>query len=314
VKVAKSITIFQRTPNWVIPRQDAPVTPFWRGVYKYLPPIRWRRRAAMMDFRESFYDAVIDGSHPFADELRRQSKEMMQTQLADRPDLWEKLTPKYNPGCKRVIISDDYYPTLALPNVALETRPIHRIGSNSVSVVGEDGKPDVVEADYDLLVCATGFQTTEFMHPIQLTGRNGRKLSDVWHKGAQAYNGTCVEDMVSIQSPPNTNPPTTTSLTSHPAQLRHALRPQHKPRPQLVSVSTLPPKTKRLTESHQHNPHDRSPIPVHQRPHQPRATRPAPKQNPLPLTQTLQSRRLQRARARSPAEILFQRPELQFVV
>jgi cation diffusion facilitator CzcD-associated flavoprotein CzcO len=206
VKVAKSITIFQRTPNWVIPRQDAPVTPFWRGVYKYLPPIRWRRRAAMMDFRESFYDAVIDGSHPFADELRRQSKEMMQTQLADRPDLWEKLTPKYNPGCKRVIISDDYYPTLALPNVALETRPIHRIGSNSVSVVGEDGKPDVVEADYDLLVCATGFQTTEFMHPIQLTGRNGRKLSDVWHKGAQAYNGTCVEDMVSTQTPPNTNP------------------------------------------------------------------------------------------------------------
>jgi cation diffusion facilitator CzcD-associated flavoprotein CzcO len=157
----------------------------------------------MMDFRESFYDAVIDGSHPFAEELRRQSKEMMETQLADRPDLWDKLTPKYNPGCKRVIISDDYYPTLALPNVALETRPIHRIGSNSVSVIGEDGQPDVVEADYDLLVCATGFQTTEFMHPIQLTGRNGRKLSDVWHKGAQAYNGTCVEDMVSsnIQNP-----------------------------------------------------------------------------------------------------------------
>ena len=157
----------------------------------------------MMDFRESFYDAVIDGQHPFAEELRRQSKEMMETQLADRPELWDKLTPKYNPGCKRVIISDDYYPTLALPNVALETRPIHRIGSNSVSVIGEDGQPDVVEADYDLLVCATGFQTTEFMHPIQLTGRNGRKLSDVWHKGAQAYNGTCVEDMVSsnIQNP-----------------------------------------------------------------------------------------------------------------
>jgi len=149
----------------------------------------------MMDFRESFYDAVIDGDHPFADELRRQSKELMQTQLPDRPDMWEKLTPKYNPGCKRVIISDDYYPTLALPNVALETRPIHRIGSNSVSVIGEDGQPDVVEADYDLLVCATGFKTTEFLHPIELTGRNGRKLSEVWHKGAQAYNGTCVEDM-----------------------------------------------------------------------------------------------------------------------
>ena len=150
----------------------------------------------MMDYRESFYNAVIDGQHPFAEELRQQSKTMMQAQLADRPDLWEKLTPKYNPGCKRVIISDDYYPTLALPHVALETRPIHRIGSSSVSVIGDDGQPDVVEADYDLLVCATGFQTTEFLHPIELTGKNGRKLSDVWHKGAQAYNGTCVEDMV----------------------------------------------------------------------------------------------------------------------
>jgi cation diffusion facilitator CzcD-associated flavoprotein CzcO len=154
----------------------------------------------MMEIRESFHDAVINGQHPFAEELRRQSKAMMETQLADHPDLWEKLTPKYNSGCKRVIISDDYYPTLALPNVALETRPIHRIGSNSVIVIGEDGQSDVVEADYDLLVCATGFQTTEFLHPIQLTGKNGRQLSDVWHKGAQAYNGTCVEDMVSIDT------------------------------------------------------------------------------------------------------------------
>lgn len=140
----------------------------------------------------------------------------METQLADRPELWDKLTPKYNPGCKRVIISDDYYPTLALPNVALETRPIHRIGSNSISVIGEDGQPDVVEADYDLLVCATGFQTTEFMHPIQLTGRNGRQLSDVWHKGAQAYNGTCVEDMVdsNIHTPTPSKDNELTPLTS----------------------------------------------------------------------------------------------------
>lgn len=161
----------------------------------------------MMDFRESFYDAVIDGSSDFAEEIRQQSSNMMRSQLADRPDLWKKLTPKYNPGCKRVIISDDYYPTLALPNVSLETRPIHRIGSTSISVVDENGQPDVVEADYDLLVCATGFKTTEFLHPVELIGRNGRKLSDVWHQGAQAYNGTCVEDMPNFGMlyGPNTN-------------------------------------------------------------------------------------------------------------
>ena len=87
VKGANSLTIFQRTPNWVIPRQDTPVASFWRGVYRYIPPIRWRLRAAMMDFRESFYDAVINGQHPLAEELRSQSKEMVETQLADRPEL-----------------------------------------------------------------------------------------------------------------------------------------------------------------------------------------------------------------------------------
>ena len=161
----------------------------------------------MMDFRESFYAAVTDGQSAFANEIRRQSTEMMHAQLPNRPDLWEKLTPKYNPGCKRVIVSDDYFPTLARPNVALETRPIHRIGSSSVSVLDENGQPDVVEADYDLLVCATGFRTTQFMHPIELKGKRGRQLSEVWHKGAQAFNGTCVEDMPNFGMlyGPNTN-------------------------------------------------------------------------------------------------------------
>lgn len=178
-----------------------------RSVYKYVPPIRQRKRAVMMDFRESFYAAVTDGSSPFAEEIRRQSLEMMHSQLPDQPKLWEKLTPKYNPGCKRVIISDDYYPTLALPNVTLETRPISRITSKGVSVVGASGEPETIEEDYDLLVCATGFKTTQFMHPIQLTGKNGTKLSDVWHKGAQAYYGTCVEAMPNFGMlyGPNTN-------------------------------------------------------------------------------------------------------------
>lgn len=206
-KVAKHITIFQRTPNWVIPRGDTDVSPFMRSVYKYLPPIRWRKRAGQMDFREAFYDAVIDGNSSLAEEIRNQSTTMMRAQLPDRPDMWEKLTPKYNPGCKRVIITDDYFPTLAKPHVSLETRPIHSIGPSSVSVVGDSGEPEVVESDYDLLVCATGFKTVEFMHPIELTGRNGRTLSDVWRNGAQAYNGTCVEDMPNFGMlyGPNTN-------------------------------------------------------------------------------------------------------------
>ncbi|OQO13729.1 hypothetical protein B0A48_01959 [Cryoendolithus antarcticus] len=207
VKVAKSITVFQRTPNWVIPRGDAPVSSLWRNMYKFVPPIRWRKRAAQMDFREAFYDAVIDGQSALAGEIRRQSTAMMQAQLPGREDLWEVLTPKYNPGCKRVIISDDYFPTIANPKVSLETRPIVKITASGVTVKDKNGEAADVGTEFDLLVCATGFQTTEFLHPIELTGKNGRTLSDVWKTGAQAYYGVTVEAMpnCAMLYGPNTN-------------------------------------------------------------------------------------------------------------
>ena len=88
-KVAEKLTVHQRTPNWVIPRADAPI-PVWRRVlFKYVPPIRWRYRAEMMDFRESLYDAVTGKNTPFADLLVNMSKDMMKAQLPDRPDLYE---------------------------------------------------------------------------------------------------------------------------------------------------------------------------------------------------------------------------------
>ena len=128
-------------------------------------------------------------------------------QLPNQPEMWEKLTPKYNLGCKRIIISDDYFPALNQDNVSLETRPIHSVEGHSVKVVGDNGEPTVVEDDYDLLVCATGFKTVEFMHPIQLYGKDGHALRDLWKDGAQAFYGICVEDMPNFGMlyGPNTN-------------------------------------------------------------------------------------------------------------
>ncbi|KAK4985050.1 hypothetical protein LTR66_000197 [Elasticomyces elasticus] len=207
-KVAKHVTVHQRTPNWVIPRFDAPIPAYKRALYKYLPPVRWRVRAGQMDFRESFYDAVIDGQSPFAGDIRSMCTNQMHAALPDQPELWEKLTPKYNPGCKRIIISDDYYPALALPNVTLETRPIGRVTESGIELLGEDGHPVAGEQPtYDLLVCATGFKTVNFMHPIALTGTGGRKLKDIWADGAQALNGVVVEDLPNFAMlyGPNTN-------------------------------------------------------------------------------------------------------------
>lgn len=194
-KVTKHITIFQRTPNWIFPRLDTAVSPFMQKVYKYIPPIRWRKRAGQMDYREAFYDAVYDGKSDLAELIRNFHKQKLEAELPNRKDLWEKLTPTYNPGCKRIIITDDYFPALGLPNVDLETRPIDSISGNKVKVKGDEGNVVDVEPDFDLLVCATGFKTVDFMHPINMIGKNGRSIRDVWKDGAEAYNGTCVEDM-----------------------------------------------------------------------------------------------------------------------
>jgi len=205
-KVAKKVTVFQRTPNWVVPRMDAPVSPLMRNVLKYLPPVRWRKRALQMEFREATHGFVADPNSDIAQLFKDASKEMMQRQLPNRPELWEKLTPKYNVGCKRIIISDDYFPSFNKPNVELETRPIQSVGEKGVKIVDDDGQGKDVD-EYDMLVCATGFQTTQFMHPIKVFGKKGRALNDIWKDGAHAYLGVCVEDMPNFGMlyGPNTN-------------------------------------------------------------------------------------------------------------
>lgn len=200
-KVASQLTIYQRTPNWVVPRFDGPVSEFQKALFRWLPPLQWRKRALQMDFRESFYAVVADEDSDFAHLVRGQCKTMMKAQLPDEPELWGKLTPGYAPGCKRVIITDDYYPTLARQNVELETRRITSITDAGIEVDGDE------EQLFDVIVLATGFRTVEFMHPIKIYGSSGRSLEDIWRNGARAYNGVTVEDLPNFGMfyGPNTN-------------------------------------------------------------------------------------------------------------
>ncbi|KAJ4984098.1 hypothetical protein SVAN01_10386 [Stagonosporopsis vannaccii] len=199
--VSKDLTVYQRSPNWVIPREDGPVADWQRALYRFVPPLRWRKRAAMMDFRESFYDAVTDGSSAFADLLRSLCMDMMRRDIPDQPDLWEKLTPNYNPGCKRVIISDDYYPAIANPKTTLETNGIKRITETGIEM--QNG----THHEHDMIVLATGFRTVEFLFPIKITGTRGRSLDEIWSSGAAALYGTTVPSLPNFGMfyGPNTN-------------------------------------------------------------------------------------------------------------
>jgi hypothetical protein len=171
-----------------------------------------------MDFREAFYSAITDPNSKTSQMMKDTSIMVMKRQLPGKPDLWEKLTPSYPPGCKRVIISDDYFPTLNRDNVTLETGRIERITEKGIIV---DGK----EIEVDLLVLATGFRTVEFMHPIKVYGVNGTPISEVWNKGARALYGVAVEKLPNFGMlyGPNTNLGHNSIILMIEAQARYIL-------------------------------------------------------------------------------------------
>lgn len=155
----------------------------------------------MMDFRESFYDAVTDGQSAFADMLRTLCTDMMRRQIPDNPELWAKLTPGYNPGCKRVIISDDYYPAIRDEKTTLETAGIRRFTENGVELESGECR------EHDMIVLATGFRTVEFLSPMRITGTQGRELKEEWKGGAHALYGTVVPSLPNFGMYVSLSPP-----------------------------------------------------------------------------------------------------------
>lgn len=181
--------MYQRQANWVIPRLDENVPKYMRKIFRYVPFVQSRTRASMMDFRESFFDAVTAADSDFAKLLQGQCEELMEKYFSGNEEMKKKLTPDYPVGCKRVIISDDLYPALAQPHVDLETRKIAKITETGIEVA------DGTHEEFDLIVLATGFRTVEFMYPIEVRGKNGREISDIWKSGAEAYYSVTVEDL-----------------------------------------------------------------------------------------------------------------------
>lgn len=193
--MAKKVSVFQRTPNWVVPRGDSEISGLTKTIYRYLPYLQRYWRRYYMDVNEAGHTAVAFPNHEDNHKMSKVALNMMHEQLPNQPEKWEKLTPKYSLGCKRVVESDFFYPALNLPNVELEARAIHSINKHTVRVVGTDEQPEDVESEFDLIIYATGFRANEFLYPMKIYGRNGRVLHDMWKDGAQAYLGTCADDM-----------------------------------------------------------------------------------------------------------------------
>lgn len=178
------LSVFQRTPPWIVPRDDRAFTPIEQAALSRIPGLRWLYRQGLYWTAELYALGFVR----FPGILRLASKrglDHLHRQVAD-PALREALTPSYTMGCKRILLSDDYYPALASEHVQLVTDPIEAIDASGVRT--RDG----THHPLDVLILCTGFQAAEQMAPFVVQGRAGRTLAEAWADGGEAYLGTVV--------------------------------------------------------------------------------------------------------------------------
>jgi cation diffusion facilitator CzcD-associated flavoprotein CzcO len=175
--------LFQRTPPWVVPHRDRPISPLEKRVYERLPAAQLATRAGIYWARESFVLGFIDTR--LAKLPERVARKHIADQVSD-PELRREVTPDYTIGCKRVLISNDYYPALTKPNVDLVTSGIAEVRANAV--VDGDG----VERAADTIIFGTGFHVTDPPAADIVRGRDGRTLADTWAGSMQAHRGTTI--------------------------------------------------------------------------------------------------------------------------
>jgi cation diffusion facilitator CzcD-associated flavoprotein CzcO len=198
-KVASHVSVFQRTPNWIIPRWSWRYCAAEKALYRWLPFYRLLTRGWIYSFQEALFGALRTGST-----LNRLLKAValwhLRRQVTD-PRLQEQLTPRYELGCKRVLLSDDYLPCFNRPHVELVVEGIERFVPAGIRTV--DGQ----ERAFDVVVMATGFDVRSCLRPIEIRGRDGVDLQDRWSAAPEAYRGMTVAGFPNLFMlyGPNTN-------------------------------------------------------------------------------------------------------------
>ncbi len=217
-KVARSLTLLQRSPGYVIPRGDRAYRGWERWAFRNLPLVRRLYRAWFYWANEARFGAFRKGS-VLGRIVTWLSLRHLRSVVSD-PVLRAKLTPDYPIGCKRILISDDWYQALIRSNVTVVTSPIERVTADAVVTAEGATHPAQV------LVFATGFQSTGFLAPIEIVGRGGRTLADAWRSGAEAHLGVTVAGFPNLflLYGPNTNLGHSSILFMIECQVRYVMR------------------------------------------------------------------------------------------
>ncbi len=220
-KEVGKLTVFQRSGNWFMPRKNHPYPAAFRWAVQHLPGLQAYRRRFIYNYGEGLTAAI---RHPrtVGRFVHLRSKAFMKAQLKD-PEVRAKAWPDYTFGCKRVLFSSYFLPALQRPNVELVTDPV--AGMVPEGVVTADGTLHEV----DCVIWGTGFKTTQFMFPMEITGSEGRDLREQWAGGPHAHLGITVPGFPSlfVMYGPNTNTSGGSIITYLEAQagyLRQALQ------------------------------------------------------------------------------------------
>lgn len=182
---AEQVLLFQRTPAWVLPKADRPFTSTelerMRRIPGYRRLFRW-----LIYWRQEFTGLGFLGAPSLMAKAQSMATRFLKKHIKD-PALRERLLPRYTMGCKRVLLSNEYYPALAQPNVQVH-------GMDALEGVTEGGvRVQGREVPVDAIIYGTGFRATDLLTPLRLLGRGGVDLNEVWARdGLGAHNGVCV--------------------------------------------------------------------------------------------------------------------------
>ena len=213
------LRVFQRTPAWVVPKLDKRYSERAKRLYARYPFLLRASRFLQYAASELFGPMIFLDAPRLSAIGERMSAHHLHAQVSS-PELREKLRPKFQFGCKRILVSDDYWAAFERENVDLVTEPIEEIVPEGIRT--RDG----MTHELDAIVLATGFAVGLAKAPFPVTGRAGRSLDVSWSHGAVAYKGMTVSGFPNwfILMGPNTGPGHTSVLVYTEAQISHTLQ------------------------------------------------------------------------------------------
>lgn len=185
VDEVEQVSLFQRTAQWIMPQSNTAITEDDKAKYRADPQaMQLQYGGIALVVNTTFGDALVGENEAFYATIVQRCQDNLAT-VAD-PDLRARLTPAYKPGCKRLIVSDLFYPAIQKRNAELVTTGIERIEAHGIRTA------DGALHELDVIVFATGFDPHQLFRPMQVVGRGGVSLDEVWSRGNIAYRGVSI--------------------------------------------------------------------------------------------------------------------------